>query len=64
MNRIFFKNNEVVKGINFEDLRSAGDPVELAKRYDGELADELMFLDITASHEKKDSDNRLRNGKS
>ena len=47
------KNNEVVKGINFEDLRSAGDPVELAKRYDGELADELMFLDITASHEKR-----------
>ncbi len=47
------RNNEVVKGINFEDLRSAGDPVELAKRYDGELADELMFLDITASHEKR-----------
>jgi cyclase len=47
------KNNEVVKGINFEDLRSAGDPVELAKKYDAELADELMFLDITASHEKR-----------
>ena len=47
------RNNEVVKGINFEDIRSAGDPVELAKRYDGELADELMFLDITASHEKR-----------
>jgi cyclase len=47
------RNNEVVKGINFEDLRSAGDPVELAKRYDGELADELMFLDITASYEKR-----------
>ncbi len=47
------RNNEVVKGINFEGLRSAGDPVELAKRYDGELADELMFLDITASHEKR-----------
>jgi len=47
------KNNEVVKGINFEGLRSAGDPLELAKRYDDELADELMFLDITASHEKR-----------
>jgi cyclase len=47
------KNNEVVKGINFGNLRSAGDPVELAKRYDAELADELMFLDITASHEKR-----------
>ncbi|MHB1697131.1 MAG: imidazole glycerol phosphate synthase subunit HisF [bacterium] len=47
------RNNEVVKGINFEGLRSAGDPVELAKRYNDELADELMFLDITASHEKR-----------
>ncbi len=47
------KNNEVVKGINFGDLRSAGDPVELAKRYNTDLADELMFLDITASHEKR-----------
>lgn len=47
------KNNEVVKGVNFEDLRSAGDPLELAKRYNDELADELMFLDITASHEKR-----------
>lgn len=47
------RNNEVVKGINFESLRSAGDPVELAKRYNDELADELMFLDITASHEKR-----------
>ena len=47
------RNNEVVKGTNFEDLRSAGDPVELAKRYNNELADELMFLDITASHEKR-----------
>ncbi len=47
------KNNEVVKGIHFEDLRSAGDPLELAKRYNDELADELMFLDITASYEKR-----------
>lgn len=47
------KNNEVVKGIHFEDLRSAGDPLELAKRYNDELADELMFLDITATHEKR-----------
>jgi len=41
----------VVKGINFEDLRDAGDPVELAKVYDAEGADELTFLDISASHE-------------
>jgi len=39
----------VVKGVNFRDLRDAGDPVELARRYDGEGADELVFLDITAS---------------
>ncbi|MQY15869.1 Imidazole glycerol phosphate synthase subunit HisF [Streptomyces sp. RB5] len=39
----------VVKGVNFRDLRDAGDPVELAKRYDAEGADELTFLDITAS---------------
>ena len=41
----------VVKGVNFRDLRDAGDPVELAKLYDGEGADELTFLDISASHE-------------
>jgi len=41
----------VVKGINFQDLRDAGDPVELAKVYDAEGADELTFLDISASHE-------------
>jgi imidazole glycerol-phosphate synthase subunit HisF len=41
----------VVKGINFRDLRDAGDPVELAKVYDAEGADELTFLDISASHE-------------
>ena len=39
----------VVKGVNFENLRDAGDPVELAARYDAEGADELTFLDITAS---------------
>jgi cyclase len=41
----------VVKGVNFEHLRDAGDPVELARRYDAEGADELTFLDISASHE-------------
>ena len=41
----------VVKGVNFESLRDAGDPVELARRYDAEGADELTFLDISASHE-------------
>ena len=47
------KAGRVVKGTNFVGLRDAGDPVELAKRYDGERADELVFLDITASHEKR-----------
>src|SRR5881409_3864166 len=41
----------VVKGTNFVGLRDAGDPVEVAKRYDAEGADELVFLDISASHE-------------
>ena len=41
----------VVKGVNFQELRDAGDPVELAKLYDAEGADELTFLDISASHE-------------
>jgi len=45
----------VVKGTNFVDIRDAGDPVELAERYDAEGADELVFLDITASHESRDS---------
>ena len=44
----------VVKGVNFVGLRDAGDPVELAARYDREGADELVFLDITASHERRD----------
>ncbi len=43
----------VVKGVNFVGLRDAGDPVELAARYDAEGADELVFLDITASHESR-----------
>ena len=45
------KDGETVKGVNFENLRNAGDPVELAKRYSAEGADELVFLDITASVE-------------
>src|SRR3954468_17289291 len=45
----------VVKGTNFVGLRDAGDPVELAARYDGEGADEVVFLDITASHERRDT---------
>ncbi len=45
----------VVKGTNFVDIRDAGDPVELAERYDREGADELIFLDITATHEKRDT---------
>jgi cyclase len=48
-------NGRVVKGTNFVDLRDAGDPVELAERYDAEGADELVFLDITATHEKRDT---------
>lgn len=43
----------VVKGVNFEGLRDAGDPVELARRYDAEGADELTFLDVTASSESR-----------
>src|SRR5438046_4510243 len=45
----------VVKGTNFVNLRDAGDPVELAERYDAEGADELIFLDITATHENRDT---------
>jgi imidazole glycerol-phosphate synthase subunit HisF len=45
----------VVKGTNFVDIRDAGDPVELAERYEVEGADELVFLDITASHEKRET---------
>jgi cyclase len=48
-------NGRVVKGTNFVDIRDAGDPVELAERYDEAGADELIFLDITASHESRDT---------
>ncbi len=48
-------NGRVVKGVNFVDLRDAGDPVEVARRYNEEGADELTFLDITASHEERDT---------
>lgn len=47
------KNGRVVKGTNFVHLRDAGDPVEVAARYEEEGADELVFLDITASHEER-----------
>ncbi len=47
------KDGRVVKGVNFVGLRDAGDPVELAARYDREGADEIVFLDITASHEQR-----------
>jgi len=45
----------VVKGVQFLDIRDAGDPVEVAKRYDQQGADEITFLDITASHEGRDT---------
>ena len=47
-------HGRVVKGTNFLNLRDAGDPVEVAARYDAEGADELVFLDITASHEERE----------
>ena len=47
------KDGRTVKGVNFENLRDAGDPVELAKLYATEGADELVFLDITATHERR-----------
>ena len=45
------KDGRVVKGVNFVNLRDAGDPIELAQRYDEQKADEVIFLDITATHE-------------
>lgn len=48
-------NGRVVKGVNFVDLRDAGDPVELAEKYDREGADELVFLDITASSDGRET---------
>jgi cyclase len=47
------KDGRVVKGTNFVNLRDAGDPVAIAELYDGQKADEIVFLDITASHEKR-----------
>ncbi|MBA2562817.1 MAG: imidazole glycerol phosphate synthase subunit HisF, partial [Chitinophagaceae bacterium] len=47
------KNGRTVKGINFENIRDAGDPVELAQYYSQQGADELVFLDITATIEKR-----------
>ncbi|MFA6188603.1 MAG: imidazole glycerol phosphate synthase subunit HisF [Sulfuricurvum sp.] len=49
------KDGRVVKGVNFVGLKDAGDPVEVARRYNEEGADELTFLDITASHEERDT---------
>lgn len=49
------ENGRVVKGVQFVDIRDAGDPVEIARRYDLEGADEITFLDITASHEGRDT---------
>lgn len=49
------KDGRVVKGVNFVGLKDAGDPVEVAKRYNEEGADEITFLDITASHEERDT---------
>ena len=48
-------NGRVVKGVQFVDIRDAGDPVEVARRYDEQGADEITFLDITASHEDRDT---------
>ncbi len=48
------KNGRVVKGVNYVNLRDAGDPVEQARVYDAEMADELVFLDITASSDSRD----------
>ena len=49
------RDGRVVKGVQFVDIKDAGDPVEVAKRYDLEGADEITFLDITASHEGRDT---------
>ncbi len=49
------ENGRVVKGVNFVDIRDAGDPVEIAQRYNEQGADEITFLDITASHEGRDT---------
>ena len=51
-------NGRVVKGVKFENIRDAGDPVEIARRYDEQGADEITFLDITASVDGRDPDLR------
>jgi cyclase len=48
-------NGRVVKGVQFVDIRDAGDPIEVAKRYDLQGADEITFLDITATHHERDT---------
>ena len=53
------KNGKVVKGVNFVGLKDVGDPIDLAKRYDEQCADEVVFLDITASYEERDIINDL-----
>jgi len=62
------KDGRVVKGVKFLDLKDAGDPVEIAQAYDKEGADEIIFLDITASFEKRqtmlDVVRRTRRGRS
>jgi len=49
------KDGKVVKGVNFVDLTDIGDPVEIARRYESQSADEIVFLDITATHEWRDT---------
>ena len=49
------KNGRVVKGLHFESIKDAGDPVQLAKKYSDDGADELIFLDITASQEQRET---------
>ncbi len=48
-------NGRVVKGVQFVDIRDAGDPVEIAKRYNEQGADEITFLDISATHQGRDT---------
>src|SRR5699024_11478363 len=54
-------NGRVVKGVNFENLRDAGDPAELAHRYNSAGADEITFLDVTATTEQRDTTYELVN---
>ena len=50
---LYIRDGRTVKGVSFVNLRDAGDPVELARAYADQTADELVFLDITATHEKR-----------